>query len=42
MSASKISVATPVTPCADLAARTPSADTLTMYRRVTWPNGTAY
>jgi hypothetical protein len=27
--------------CADLAARTPSADTQTTYRRVTWPNGTA-
>ena len=31
MSASKINVATPVTPCADLAARTPSADTQTTY-----------
>jgi hypothetical protein len=39
MSASKINVATPVTPCADLAARTPSADTQTTYRRVTWLNG---
>jgi hypothetical protein len=28
-------------PSADLAARTPSADTQTTYRRVTWPNGTA-
>ena len=41
MSASKINVATPVTPCADLAARTSSADTQTTYRRVTWSNDTA-
>jgi hypothetical protein len=34
-------VATPVTPCADLAATTPSGDTQTTYCRVTWPNGTA-
>ena len=37
----QINVATPVTPCADLAARTPSADTQTTYGRVTWLNDTA-
>jgi len=38
----RVNVATPVTLCADSAARTPSADAQTTYRPVTWPNGAAY